>query len=212
MMNIISSINESLSYNNHNKKVSSGKMSFPPGVNGSDVLCGRDKLSHCHVGNKKFRRVIEAFRKQYQQAESREVKAQISSQVIDTIHRNGGRFLKLDESAGIWKEVSTAYAKEKCSHALRSAKDPNRPRVKKPRKTKKYVPTVEENIAFQKALQDQRQIFQSLMSNYSDVDSQEGDCHDDDNDEMSMTSTTYNVDDNEDSMSDYDHGDWDFYQ
>jgi hypothetical protein len=206
-------MNESISHDDtHDNKIQesrkSKRSSIPPGVKAVDVLCGRDKVSHSHIGNKRFRRIIESFREQYQHAESRDQKTQISSQVIDMIHKDGGRFMKLEESTGLWEEVGSQYEREKVSHALRSAKDPNRPREKKPRKTKKYVPTEEENNAFRQALQDQQQIFQSLMATYSDGDSQQEDNGNDDEESMSTSSDTTD----DDSISDYEHEDWDFYQ
>jgi hypothetical protein len=136
------------------------------GVSSTDVLCGRDKLSHGHVGNKQFRRLIEKHRAAYQSAPSREAKTQITCKVIASIHGYGGRFLKLDDSSGTWDEVSDLYAREKVSHALRSAKDPYRPRIKKRRQMKEYVPTPEEESLFQDALADQQQIFQSMIAKY----------------------------------------------
>jgi hypothetical protein len=49
------------------------------------------------------------------------------------------------------------------SHALRSAKDSNRPRTKKPRKVADHVPTAEEDTQFESSLQQQNIIFQALL-------------------------------------------------
>jgi hypothetical protein len=141
-------------------------MKLPQGVTSMDVLCGRDKVSHVHIGNKHFRQIIETYREIYQKADCRDQKTTITCSVIAKIHSLDGRFLKLNEDTGIWEEVGDQYAREKVSHALRSAKDPNRPKVKKPRKTKKYVPTSEEDAAFRDALQEQQRIFQNLIDNY----------------------------------------------
>lgn len=136
------------------------------GVNTTDVLCGRDRVSHAHVGNKQFRKLIEKLHQTYQSATSRDVKTQITCQIIATVHRNGGRFLKINESTGRWEVVTDHYAREKVSHALRSAKDPRRPKIKKRRQMKEYVPTPEEEALFQDALADQQQIFQSMIGRY----------------------------------------------
>jgi hypothetical protein len=170
---------------------------MPAGVSSSDVLCGRDKQSHAHVGNKHFRRIIETHREDYQNAQCRDQKTNITCQVIETIHSIGGRFLKLNENSGLWEEVSEPYAREKVSHALRSAKDPNRPKVKKPRKTKQYVPTAEEDIQFEHALKTQKEIFQTLLANHVDSDG------DQDTDRDA---------DNECGDDDQGEDDWDFYQ
>ena len=144
------------------------------GVTAKDVLCGRDRVSHAHVGNKKFRKLIEELRQSYQNAPSREIKTQITCQVISTIHSQGGRFLKLLDSkmpskSGeklMWEEVSEQYAREKVSHALRSAKDPHRPKVKKRRQMKEYVPTPEEESLFRETFADQQQIFRSMVARH----------------------------------------------
>jgi hypothetical protein len=176
---------------------------FPPGVFPNDVLCGRDKISHAHMGNKHFRRIIETYREVYQNADCRDQKTNITCSVIAKIHNRGGRFLKLNEETEVWEQVSEQYAREKVSHALRSAKDPNRPKVKKPRKTKQYVPTQEEDAAFREALEDQQRIFQTLLDNH--VES-EGSDNDD-----------YNDDDNAGDGAEQDDAqeedeEWDFYQ
>mmetsp|Transcript_20188 Transcript_20188/g.35557 ORF Transcript_20188/g.35557 Transcript_20188/m.35557 type:complete len:203 (-) Transcript_20188:89-697(-) len=169
---------------------------IPAGIHPSDVLCGRDKLSHSHVGNKNFRCIVEYYREQYQSSTSRDQKTQISLQVIAKVHENGGRFLKWDEATATWEEVNEQYAREKVSHALRSAKDPNRPRVKKARKVKMRATTMIEQAAFQEALQEQRRIFLRLIESYS-ADNEDQDRAQSEEDCSSMTS--------------YDKSDWDFY-
>jgi hypothetical protein len=176
---------------------------LPPGVAPNDVLCGRDKVSHAHIGNKYFRQIIEDFRAIYQNADCRDQKTNITCSVISKIQNRSGRFLKLNEESGIWEEVGEQYAREKVSHALRSAKDPNRPKVKKPRKTKKYIPTQEEDAAFKEALEQQQQIFQDLIENH--VDSEGGS----DNEEDDGDNNTTNK---EDASENQDDEDWDFYQ
>jgi hypothetical protein len=148
-------------------------------------------------------RIIETYREVYQNADCRDQKTNITCSVIAKIHNRGGRFLKLNEETEVWEQVSEQYAREKVSHALRSAKDPNRPKVKKPRKTKQYVPTQEEDAAFREALEDQQRIFQTLLDNH--VES-EGSDNDD-----------YNDDDNAGDGAEQDDAqeedeEWDFYQ
>lgn len=128
-----------------------------------DVLCGRDKKSHSHVGNKRFRQIVLMHREEYQTASSRDIKTKITCKIVKMIRDCGGRFLKEDETTGEWKDVGDNYAREKVSHALRSAKDPNRPKVKKQREAKKYIPSPEDEALFQATLADQQRIFQGLM-------------------------------------------------
>ena len=143
------------------------------GIQDVDVLCGRDKISHAHIGNKRFLTIIKNNREAYQNAPSRESKTRLSSQIVSTIRDRGGRFLKCDEATGEWNDVGDAAAREKVSHALRSCKDPNRPRVKKPRVVKKYEPTQRENELFEQALAYQQRIFKALMEQDGDEDDEQ---------------------------------------
>jgi hypothetical protein len=132
-------------------------------INTVDVICGRDKITHSHCGNKRFRHIIEMNREAYQKAPRKEKKTKITIEIVNMIRECGGRFLKLDEPTGEWQGVSDHDAREKVSHALRSAKDPNRPRIKKKREVVMYTPTPEEDAIFQETLSYQQQIFQSLL-------------------------------------------------
>ena len=156
----------------------------PNDITEADVLCGRGKDSHAHFGNKRFQCIIQMNREAYQQASTREEKTELSNRIVQMIRSCGGRFLKRvdkngdnddsNESSsisspaqevpiqGLWKEVSASYAREKVSHALRSAKDPNRVKPRKPRTVKKYEPTESENQAFEESLTYQQKIFQWL--------------------------------------------------
>jgi hypothetical protein len=148
----------------------------------TDVLCGRDKLSRAHIGNKRFRHIIAINREAYQTAPSRENKTSITCHIVTMVRAYGGRFLKLNETTGEFRELGEHYILEKVSHALRSAKDPNRPCSKKRREVQKcHVPTPEEDALFQETLRDQQEIFQSLVEregqgtmheiNYDDTES-----------------------------------------
>lgn len=134
-----------------------------PGLSASDVLCGRDKISHAHIGNKRFRQIIENNREAYQTAPSRDAKTTMTCRIVAMIRDSGGRFLKHNPETNEWEDVGDGYAREKVSHALRSAKDPNRPRIKKPRKVTKYIPSADENAQFATVLSDQRKIFEQLL-------------------------------------------------
>jgi hypothetical protein len=105
------------------------------------------------------------YREDYQGAASREQKSFITGKIVATVTAYGGRFLKQDEMTGEWKNVGEQYAREKVSHALRSAKDPNRPKIKKPREVKRHIPTAEEDRLFEMTYADQQQIFRYLVIN-----------------------------------------------
>jgi hypothetical protein len=87
----------------------------------TDVLCGRGKISFNHVGNKRFRELINSSMDRYMGAETRFEKSLVVHSIIEEIHQSGGRFLKKDATAGKWVEVSAHHTNEKVGHALRDA-------------------------------------------------------------------------------------------
>lgn len=128
-----------------------------------DVLCGRDRLIHAHPGNRRFRHLINLYRERYQGAKHREDKTNMTTEIVQTVKGYRGRFLKQD--GGLWCEVDQAYAHEKVSHALRSAKDPNRAKPKRTRNVPIKPPSAEEERFFQILVADQREIYQRLREN-----------------------------------------------
>jgi len=95
-----------------------------------DIICGRGQATHHHIGNKRFRQLIEMNRERYQTAKVRDYKTRVTLEIIELIRSCNGRFL-----SGELEEIHDENVlREKVSHALRSAKDPNRKRIRKPRK------------------------------------------------------------------------------
>jgi hypothetical protein len=128
----------------------------------TDVVCGRDKEAYGHVGNRRFRVLISLHRDNYQNAKTRDTKTNITKEIVASIRECGGRFLRKDEQTDMWYVVGYDYAHEKVSHALRSAKDPER-KCKKKQKAKDQPPTREEHNAFQTLLLQQQKIFRELL-------------------------------------------------
>ena len=94
-----------------------------------DIICGRDKLSQTHPGNKRFRELVEAHRGRYKDCMYRNDKTCITDEILALAQswRPGGRFLKRDAGASgkDWRDVGDHYARQKVSHALRAqTKDP----------------------------------------------------------------------------------------
>jgi hypothetical protein len=149
-------------------------------IQDSDILCGRDKASHSHVGNKRFLSIIKMNREAYQNSPSREAKTRISSQIVAMIRKANGRFLKYSEATGEWEPQDDNVAREKVAHALRSCKDPARPKIQKPRRAvKKSQYTKRENELFEMALASQRRIYQELLATHVEGDD---DINDEDDD------------------------------
>ena len=90
-------------------------------INDSDVLLGRGAGVNVHIGNRRFRQLVNHYRSAYQNAAKLE-KASIARTIVDIIRTSTpqGRFLSKDpERPGAWVEVSDDRAREKASQALR---------------------------------------------------------------------------------------------
>lgn len=91
-------------------------------IEDSDILLGRGRTSWSHIGNKKFRTFVGGYLKPYMEATNRTEKTQIVHQIYEEIiHKEKGRFLKLDPATGKWATVQLKLAREKIAHALRDA-------------------------------------------------------------------------------------------
>lgn len=104
-------------------------------INDNDVLFGRGGATNNHNGNKKFRVIVTDHQPEYLGARKKD-KAVISKRIVRRVREKGGRFLRRDESSGLWIEVGDKKASEKTSQALRegldvraqaSGKSPRRP-------------------------------------------------------------------------------------
>jgi hypothetical protein len=121
-----------------------------------EVTCGTDKISHAHIGNKRFRDIIEMIRERYQTAPSRDEKMRITCEIVSVVrsHRPGGRFLKINTDTKKWNDVGDEYAREKVSHALR---------YRKKRKAAPTSHTDQESDVFATLLEDQQRILRRLV-------------------------------------------------
>jgi len=83
------------------------------------------------VGNKRFREAVSSSLQKYMEAESRFEKSLVVHGIVDSIQREGGRFLKKDHKTGAWYELSRQQSKEKVGHAVRDAVNSFETRAKK---------------------------------------------------------------------------------
>lgn len=132
--------------------------------NEMDIVCGRDKRAQHHAGNKRFRKVIQSYRDRYRAATRRTEKTAVTVEIIQLMRRQGARFLKFDESHGIWMNVSEADIHEKVAHALRSCKDPRVMKERAKHASAVQPPTREEDAAFSGVLKMQEDLFVRLMA------------------------------------------------
>jgi hypothetical protein len=96
-------------------------------INENDVLCGRGAGTNRHIGNQRFRELVQANQEAYLAAKVLD-KSVIASVIIDTMNKRSpaGRFLKASESGANgdkkeeirWHQISDRAAKEKLDAGL----------------------------------------------------------------------------------------------
>lgn len=92
---------------------------FQPSL--SDVICGKGRVCYTHFGNQTFRTLVELNLPRYSSA-SRIDKSTVVIEIAHFIRNNainGGGFVKLDPSKGLWFEVGEAASREKVAQTLR---------------------------------------------------------------------------------------------
>jgi hypothetical protein len=83
----------------------------------NDVLFGRGKRYQNHIGNQRFRKLIDDCLSTYDKA-SKEQKTKIAQEIVGIVHQARGRFLK-DDGAG-WVQVTDLHTlRQKVAHAFR---------------------------------------------------------------------------------------------
>ena len=112
------------------------------GVN--DVLLGRGPQIYQHEGNQRFHELKQTIQPRYLEA-AKDGKVSISQSLVDAIHDRGGRFLKYDDSKGMWYVVLNKVAREKAAQALRETFT-KEDRQKKRLKYKKSVASLYEHV------------------------------------------------------------------
>ena len=95
---------------------------IPSNVNAHDVLCGRGGGTNTQIGNRRFRALVQEFQPTYLLCRRKE-KPLIARTIVLIIRNRGGRFLKKDESTGMYFEVGDEKAEAKTSQALREGLD-----------------------------------------------------------------------------------------
>lgn len=83
-----------------------------------DVLVGRGRFIQEHVGNLRYRHIVESRMEKYEQATKRVEKTDLTAEVVKVVNEKGGRFLKQD--GGGWIEIDVDSARDKVSHSFRN--------------------------------------------------------------------------------------------
>jgi hypothetical protein len=104
-----------------------------------DVLGGKDKICYHHSGTMAYRKLIDRYFRDYQDAPRRDVKTQITTFIISEVHRRGGRFLVKPKGSAAWEVVEDLEkVHDKVSHALRTAKEPRSSRKSKQQESDRF--------------------------------------------------------------------------
>jgi hypothetical protein len=141
----------------------------PAGLTHLDVLCGRQTHVLRHEGNQIYSRIVRSLATQYQSCKTKKNKAKITFLVIEKIHQQGGRFLKMTDD-GCWSELDNQSALEKVQHALRSTRTESKSsseRSKPSRGTARAViveTSQEEDMLFKEILAKQQELYAELLS------------------------------------------------
>mmetsp|Transcript_3021 Transcript_3021/g.7123 ORF Transcript_3021/g.7123 Transcript_3021/m.7123 type:complete len:627 (-) Transcript_3021:575-2455(-) len=95
----------------------------------SDIVCGRGAPTNFHVGNSRFRELVQDYNKDYFIAK-RSDKPRIAMKVLDVLATRGARFVRRvkggSSTSSHWEEVAHKIAYEKVCQALRDAGGPSR--------------------------------------------------------------------------------------
>ena len=94
-----------------------------------DVLMGRGGATNNNPGNIKFREIVSSKQLVYLDAKKKEKKT-IAEECVETVRKNGGRFLKRDDASGSWVAVPVVQAVKKASQALREGLDVRHKRLR----------------------------------------------------------------------------------
>jgi hypothetical protein len=95
----------------------------------NDILCGRSIHYYTHSGNLALRAFVELKLEDYLSCKRKRDKTELVRAVINTIFRNGGRFLKRRYNASLdicWYDGGLDAAKSRVSVAIRDAKSTNK--------------------------------------------------------------------------------------
>lgn len=97
-----------------------GNTPLPDGYtpSSSDCICARGKAYWDHPGNQRYRDLITAATPQYAETTNKLEKTLIVSEIVEAIHKAGGKFIKKIKKGGPFVVVSEVFAREKVRFEL----------------------------------------------------------------------------------------------
>jgi hypothetical protein len=95
---------------------------FVPSKN--DVICKKGRKAFDHVGNRRFRVLLQLHTKRYDEAANKTCKPVIVNEIVDMICESssssgGAGFIRYNNKSNRWYEISDAMAREKVGFTLR---------------------------------------------------------------------------------------------
>lgn len=135
----------------------------------NDIILGRGKIAFNHVGNRRYRNIIDQNGALYQSLKPRDAKTRMTGEIINLLRSNGSRFLQWNKETGLYEEVDDVH--EKVSHALRSSHKPKNKRSTNGGGaggcgSRNKLPTPEENRTFGLLYHEQQRVLQELLEKY----------------------------------------------
>ena len=85
-----------------------------------DVLCNRSRHAFHHVGNRRFRIIVENHGPRFARMTTKAERSTMIQSIVDIIASAQGKFVEMNKNGG-WDEVGLVKRKEKVGHALRAA-------------------------------------------------------------------------------------------
>jgi hypothetical protein len=103
-----------------NEEGDDGNTPLPDGYNPSntDCICARGKAYWSHPGNQKYRELIAAATPRYSETTNKLEKTLIVSEIVEAVHKSGGKFIKKARKGGPFVIVSEVFAREKVRYTL----------------------------------------------------------------------------------------------
>lgn len=101
-----------------NGRIASVLDGFAPGK--YDVLCNRSRRAFQHVGNRRFRIIVENHAAAFANLRMKAERSLMIQSILSIIENAHGKFVEKNEE-GKWGEVGLTKRKEKIGHALRAA-------------------------------------------------------------------------------------------
>lgn len=86
-----------------------------------DVLCNRSRAAFNHVGNRRFRILVENYAASYSKIVTKTERSVMVEDIVKTIQCAGGNFMRKSKDGNSWQLCTKVQAKEKVGHALRGA-------------------------------------------------------------------------------------------